>query len=72
MVYRHGAILLVVRKRSGVLVRVQDECRREEVNNGEKQDKHEDAINRQTHIVDGMKTVRVCATQTHWVVIHAK
>ena len=53
-----------------VLGRVQVECGREEVNNGEKQEK--DRLKRQTtnaqaHIMDGMKMVGLRATQTRWV-----
>ena len=44
-----------------MLVRMHLECGREEVNNGEKQEK-----GNQTHIVDGMKMECVRATQTYW------
>ena len=63
MVYRHGATLLVVRRRSvvnsldavdigqEVLGTVQVECGREEVNDGEKQekDKHEETDNERSN-----------------------
>ena len=52
-----------------VLVRVQVECGREEVNNGEKQEKDRtrtQPTDNHTHIVDGMKMEWVRATQTHW------
>ena len=68
MVFRHGAILLFVRRRSGisldavdngdeVLGSVQAECGREEVNDGEKQEKDKTRRDRQrtddqTHIVE--------------------
>ena len=53
-----------------VLVRVQVGWGREEVNDGEKQEKDRtrtQTTDDQTHIMDGMKMEWVRATQTHWV-----
>ena len=85
MVFRHGAILLIVRRRGGfiprrcrhigdgVQSRVQIECGREEVNNGEKQEKdnHEETNNERssTHHgwhEDGMKRAH---RQIGWLVL---